>query len=95
MCYVMWNVFTVGSLQFCNDSTIASLEANQNRLSTSSFFELEKILDFSEHKNFETSPLNRFDTFLVKFKVLQADGNRFIFLKMNRHLCINCDMILN
>ena len=29
--YVMWNLFTVGSLQFCNDSTIASLEANQNR----------------------------------------------------------------
>ena len=31
-CYVMWNLFTVGTLQFCNDSTIASLEANQNRL---------------------------------------------------------------
>ena len=29
----MWNLFTVGSLQFLNDSTIASLEANQNRLS--------------------------------------------------------------
>ena len=29
--YVMWNLFTVGSLQFCMDSTIASLEANQNR----------------------------------------------------------------
>ena len=29
--YVMWNLFTVGSLQFCSDSTIASLEANQNR----------------------------------------------------------------
>ena len=27
----MWNLFTVGSLQFPNDSTIASLEANQNR----------------------------------------------------------------
>ena len=27
----MWNLFTVGSLQFCNDSTIASLEANQDR----------------------------------------------------------------
>ena len=26
----MWNLFIVGSLQFCNDSTIASLEANQN-----------------------------------------------------------------
>ena len=26
--YVMWNLFTVGSLQFPNDSTIASLEAN-------------------------------------------------------------------
>ena len=24
----MWNLFTVGSLQFCNDSRIASLEAN-------------------------------------------------------------------
>ena len=29
--YVMWNLFTVGSLQVCNDSTIASLEANKNR----------------------------------------------------------------
>ena len=28
LCYVMWNLFTVGSLQFCNDSTITSLEAN-------------------------------------------------------------------
>ena len=27
----MWNLFTVGSLQFGSDSTIASLEANQNR----------------------------------------------------------------
>ena len=24
--YVMWNLFTGGSLQFCNNSTIASLE---------------------------------------------------------------------
>ena len=31
LCYVMWNLFTVGSLQFSNGSTIASLEANQNR----------------------------------------------------------------
>ena len=31
LCYVMWNLFTVGSLQFPNDSTIASLEVNQNR----------------------------------------------------------------
>ena len=31
LCYVMWNSFTVGSLQFPNDSTIASLEANRNR----------------------------------------------------------------
>ena len=29
LCYV--DLFTVGSLQFFNDSTIASLEANQNR----------------------------------------------------------------
>ena len=29
--YVMRNLFIIGSLQFCNDSTIASLEANQNR----------------------------------------------------------------
>ena len=28
LCYVVWNLFTVGSLKFCNDSTIASLEAN-------------------------------------------------------------------
>ena len=31
LCYVMWNLFTVGTLQFCSGSTIASLEANQNR----------------------------------------------------------------
>ena len=30
----MWNLFTVGSLQFLNDSTIASMEANQNRPKT-------------------------------------------------------------
>ena len=29
--YVMWNLFTVGSLQFFSDNTIASLEVNQNR----------------------------------------------------------------
>ena len=34
VCYVMWNLFTVGSLQFCDDSTIASLEANQNQPKT-------------------------------------------------------------
>ena len=28
-CYVMWDLFTVGSLQFPNDSAIASLDANQ------------------------------------------------------------------
>ena len=28
---MLWNLFTVGSLQFCNDSAIASLEVNQNR----------------------------------------------------------------
>ena len=31
MLCVMWTLFTVGSLQFPNDSTIASLEVNQNR----------------------------------------------------------------
>ena len=31
LCKVMWNLFTAGSLQFCNDSTTASLEANKNR----------------------------------------------------------------
>ena len=31
LCYLIWNLFTVGSLQFRNDSAIASLEANQNR----------------------------------------------------------------
>ena len=31
LCYVMWNLCNVDSLQFCNDSTITSLEANQNR----------------------------------------------------------------
>ena len=30
-CYVTWNLFTIGSLQFCNDRTMASLEGNQNR----------------------------------------------------------------
>ena len=28
LCYVVWNLFTVGSLKFCNDSTIALLKAN-------------------------------------------------------------------
>ena len=28
LCYVMWKLFTLGSLQFCNDSRIASLETN-------------------------------------------------------------------
>ena len=32
LCYVMWNLFTVGSLQYPNDGTITSLEANQNRV---------------------------------------------------------------
>ena len=31
LCYVMLNLFTVGSLQFCSDNTITSLEANLNR----------------------------------------------------------------
>ena len=31
LCYTMWNLFTSGSLQFCNDSAIPSLEANQKR----------------------------------------------------------------
>ena len=26
--YVVWNLSTLGSLQSCNDNTIASLEAN-------------------------------------------------------------------
>ena len=26
--YVVWNLFTVGNLQFCNDSTVASLKVN-------------------------------------------------------------------
>ena len=31
LCYVMWNLFTVGSLQFPYDNTTASMKANQNR----------------------------------------------------------------
>ena len=31
LCYVMWNLFNVGSLQLCNDRTITLLEANQNQ----------------------------------------------------------------
>ena len=30
LCYVMWNLCTVGRLQFCNDSTITSLKTNSN-----------------------------------------------------------------
>ena len=30
LCYVMWNLLTIGNLQFCYDSTIASVEANQD-----------------------------------------------------------------
>lgn len=29
LCYVMWNLFTVGSIQFSHDSTITTLEANK------------------------------------------------------------------
>ena len=29
--YAMCNLFTVASLQFCKDGTIASLEANENQ----------------------------------------------------------------
>ena len=29
--YVVWNLFTVGNLQFCSDGRIVSLEANQKR----------------------------------------------------------------
>ena len=35
LCYVMWNLFTADSLLFPNDSSIASLEANQNRKNNS------------------------------------------------------------
>ena len=32
LCYVTWNLSTVGSLQFCDDSAITSLmESDQNR----------------------------------------------------------------
>ena len=31
LCHVMWNLFTVSSIEFSNYSTIASLEANQNQ----------------------------------------------------------------
>ena len=31
LCYVMWNLFTVANIKFSNDSTIASLEANQKK----------------------------------------------------------------
>ena len=40
----MWNLFTVGTLQFPNDSTIASLEANQNETETTNLN--DKIIDF-------------------------------------------------
>ena len=45
LCYVMWNLFTVGILQFCSDSTIASLEANRNR-SSNSFITTWKVSVF-------------------------------------------------
>ena len=40
----MWNLFTVGTLQFPNDSTIASLETNQNETETTNLN--DKIIDF-------------------------------------------------
>ena len=43
LCYVMWNLFTVGSLQFPNDNTIASLKANQISPSLSQTLHLNRI----------------------------------------------------
>ena len=50
ICYVMWNSFTVGSLQFPNDSTIASLEANTN-----SFIVFTKMVCLSIYFEAETN----------------------------------------
>ena len=44
LCYVMWNLFTVGNLQFYNYNTIASLEANQNRPIRTLFTQWKKEL---------------------------------------------------
>ena len=52
LCYVMWNLFTVGSLQFPSDNTIASLKAKENpkkKFLTSSPFEA-LILFNEEHQ---------------------------------------------
>ena len=44
----MWNLFTISSLQFCDDSAIASLEANQSiiteKCSVSSIFPVKLSL---------------------------------------------------
>ena len=47
LCYVMWNLFIVGSLQFCNDSAIASLEANQNRPKAAAAFNTPAIISLN------------------------------------------------
>lgn len=50
-CYVMWNSFTVGSLQFWSDSTVASLETNQNR-SGNRWLNFTNIRTYFNHTDF-------------------------------------------
>ena len=50
LCYFMWNLFTACSLQFCNDSIIASQEANQNRLKIKIYVNKEMFI-LNVHQN--------------------------------------------
>ena len=52
MLCVMWNLFTVGSLQFPNDSAIASLEVNQNRPKKTALIFRKYLLVYASFLNF-------------------------------------------
>ena len=78
LCYVMWNLFTVGSIQFSNYSTIALLEANYNWLFLSG--RLGEIIDtkiqvwYRSHQN----EVSRRDKHVPK------QFNKFLRLSQNK-----------
>ena len=46
----MWNLFTVGSLQFCNGSKVVLLEANQNRRYCQTYANKHTFMSQEHHK---------------------------------------------
>ena len=55
----MWNLFTAGSLQCCNDSIIASLEASQNRP------KIKKLCKYINQSNFYILCILKFKTIIL------------------------------